>query len=64
MATKGIDKRETEFLPIAKQNNAIRTNNVKARIFKKKQNSRFSLCGEKDETINHIISDSSKLEQK
>ena len=60
---KGNFKRETESLLIAAQNNAIRTN-IKARINKTQQNSKCRLCGERDETINHIISECSKLAQK
>ena len=61
---KGNFKRETESLLIAAQDNAIRTNHIKARIDKMQQNSKCRLCGEKHETINHIISECSKLAQK
>ena len=61
---KGNFKRETESLLIAAQNNAIRTNHIKARIDKTQQNSKCRLCGYRDETINHIINDCSKLAQK
>ena len=54
-------KRETESLRIAAQNNAIRTNYIKARIDKTQQNSRCRFCGEGDEMISHIISECSKL---
>ena len=37
---KGNFKRETESLPIATQNNTIRTNHIKARIDKRQQNSK------------------------
>ena len=57
---KGNLKRETESLLTAAQN-AIRTNHINARIDKTQQNSR---CGDRDETINHIISECSKLVQK
>ena len=57
-------KRETESLLITTQNNAIRTNHIKARIDKTQQNSKCRLCGDRDETINHIISECSKLAQK
>ena len=56
-------KRETESLLIAAQNNAIRTNHIKARIDKTQQNSKCRLCSDRDETINHIISECSKLAQ-
>ena len=61
---KGNLKRETESLLIAAQNNAIRTNHIKARIDKTQQNCRCRLCGDRDETINHIISECSKIAQK
>ena len=61
---KGNLMRETESLLIAVQNNAIRTNYIKARIDKTQQNSKCRLCGDKDETINHITSEYSKLAQK
>ena len=51
---KGNLKRETESLLIAAQDNAIR-------IDKTHQNSKCRLCGDRDETINHIISECSKL---
>ena len=61
---KGSFKRETESLLIAAQDNAIRTNHIKARIDKTQQNSKCRLCGDRDETINHIISECSKLAQR
>ena len=61
---KGNFKRETESLLIAEQNNAIRTNHIKTKIDKTQQNSQCMLCGNRDETTNHIISECSKLAQK
>ena len=61
---KGNFKRETESLLIAAQNNATKINHIKARINNPQQNSKCRLCGDKDETINHIISECSKLAQK
>ena len=61
---KGNLKRETESILIAAQNNAIRTNHIKARIDNTQQNSKCRLCGDRDETISHIISECSKLAQK
>ena len=60
---KGNFKRETESLLMAAQNSAIRTNHITARIDKSQQNSKCRLCGDRDETINHIISECSKLVQ-
>ena len=57
-------KRETEYLLMAVQNNAIKTKSIKARIDKTQPYSKCSLNGERDETINHIISECSKLAQK
>ena len=58
---KGNLKRETESLLITAQINAIRTNHIKARIDKSQQNRKCRLCGDRDETINHVISECSKL---
>ena len=62
--TKGNFKRETESLLIAAQNNAVRTNHIKVRIDKIQQNCKCWLCGDRDETVNHIISECNKLAQK
>ena len=61
---KGNLKRETESLLIAAQDNAIRTIHIKAGIDKTQQNSKCRLCGDCDETTNHIISECRKLAQK
>ena len=55
---------ENESLLIAAQNNTIRTNHIKARIDKMQHNSKCRLCGDRDKTLNHIISECSKLAQK
>ena len=60
---KGNFKRETESLLMVAQNSAIRTNHIKARIDKTQKNSKYRLCGNRDETINHI-SECRKLAQK
>ena len=61
---KGNLKRETESLLKAARDNAIRTNHITARIHKTQQNSKCRLCSDRDETINHIISECCKLAQK
>ena len=61
---KGNIKRETDSLQIAAQNKAIRTNHIKERIYKMQQSSKCRLCDDRDETINHIINECSKLPQK
>ena len=55
--------KKTESLLIA-QNNAIRTNSIKAKIGNMQKNSKCSPCSGGDETVNHIISKYSKLAQK
>ena len=60
---KGNFKRETESLLMAAQNNALRTNHIKTRIDKTQQNSKCRPYVDRDETINHIISECSKLAQ-
>ena len=57
----GKFKRERESLLIVTQDNAMRTNHIKVRIDKTQQNSKCRLCGDRDETTNHIISECSKL---
>ena len=49
---------------IITQSNVIKTKHIKTRIDKTQQNSRWRLCGEREETINRIISECSKLAQK
>ena len=60
MATKG----KAESLLMATQNNAIRINYVKAKIDETQQNTKCWLFGDRDKTINHVISDDSKLAKK
>ena len=60
---KGNFMRKTESLLKAAQDDAVRTNHTKARIDKTKQNSKWRLCGDRDENINHVISEYSKLAQ-
>ena len=64
MAKKRTFKRETKSLLSAAQNNAIRTNHINARIDKTQQNIKCRLCGDRYESINHIISKCRKLAQK
>ena len=57
-------KKRKQNLLIAAENNAVRTNHIKARIDKTQQNSKCRIYGDRDEIINHIISECSKLAQK
>ena len=52
-----------QSLLLAAQDNAIRTNHIKARIDKTQQNSKRRLCGDRDKTV-IMISECSKLAQK
>ena len=58
---KGNLKRETEFLLLAAKNIAVRTNYVKMKIDNLQENSKCRLFGDRDETINPIISEYSEL---
>ena len=46
------------------QNNVINTNYVKVKIDRTQQNNNCSLCCDRDETVNHTISECSKQAQK
>ena len=48
-------KRETESLIMAAQEQAIRTNTIKAKIDKTQAESKFRLCGKVDERVRHIV---------
>ena len=61
---KGNLKRETESLIIAAQDNAIRTNYIKAKIDRTQQNGKCRMYGDRDETVNHNMSECSKLAQR
>ena len=57
-------KRETESLIVALENQSIRTNLVKARIYKSQGDSLCRVCRKVDESIDHIVSGCSKCTQK
>ena len=56
--------KETESLQIAAQNNDTKTNYTKSIIVNVQQNNKCRLCGDRDEMINHMISECSKLRQR
>ena len=60
---KANRRRESESLLIAIQNNIVRTNYLKA-IDKTQQNRSCRLCGDREKTIDHIISKCSKFSQR
>ena len=49
---------------MAAQEQAIRTNVIKARIDRTQEESKCRMCGRADETINHLLSECSKMAQK
>ena len=51
---EGSLKRETETLIMAAQEQAVRTNLVKAKIDKTQEDSTCRMCGKADESINHL----------
>ena len=53
--------RKTNVVLIATQNNAMRIYITKAKIDNPQQNCQSWLCGERDEMVNRIISECSKL---
>ena len=57
-------KRETESLIMAAQEQAIRMNVIKVRIERTQEQSKCRMCGRADETINHLLSECSKMAQK
>ena len=48
LAKKRNIKRETKSLLLPEKNNGVRTNHIKARIDKTQQNSKYTLCGDRD----------------
>ena len=49
---------------ITAQNNALKTNYIKEKIDNTLKNSMRRLCGDRDETVNHIIIEYSKVPPK
>ena len=56
-------KKETEGLIFAAQDQALRTNAVKARIENQNVSSKCRMCGSHDETVQHILCSCPKLAQ-
>ena len=61
---RGNHKRETESLSVASENNAIRTNYAKVKSHTTDKNGKCMLCGDNDETSDHVISKCIKLAKK
>ena len=62
--TKGNLKKETEGLLMAAQDQALRTNLIKAKIDKSHDDPKCRMCKEGDESVTHIISQCKRLAQK
>ena len=63
LVKKGYLKKETEGLIMAVQDQAIRTNWIRHNIDKKDISPSCRLCGERDETVSHIVSECKELAQ-
>ena len=61
---EGSIKRETESLIMATQEQAIRTNTIKAKIDKTQAESKCRLCGKVDETVRQIVCEYPMLAQR
>ena len=57
-------KRKIESLIMATQEQALRTNVIKARIYRTQEESKCRMCGRADDTINHLLNEFSKMTQK
>ena len=64
MHTRKPERRKTESLLIAAKKLAIRKNYIKSKIDNTQQNNKCGLCGTRDDTVVHIMSECSKLAQK
>ena len=63
MASKWRFEEETESLIVAAQNQSIRTNLLKVKIFKSQKNTLCRLCKKADESIDIVVRGCSKLAQ-
>ena len=61
---KGYLKKETEGLIFAAQEQALRTNWIRKNIDGQEVSEKCRMCGERDESINHLIAKCKKLAQK
>ena len=60
---KGDLKKETEGMITAAQDQALRTNAIKALVEKQNLSPLCRMCGEKDESMGHLVGECSKLAQ-
>ena len=60
----GTIKKDTKGTLMAPQDQALRTNAIKSRFDRQHISPMCRLCGEREETISHIVADCTKLAQK
>ena len=60
---KGDLKTETEGMITAAQDQALRTNAIKAKVEKQNLSPLCRMCGEKDEPMRHLVGECSRLAQ-
>ena len=60
---KGYLKKETEGMIIAAQDQALRTNWIKKNIDKQNISEKCRMCGERDESVSHIIAECATIAQ-
>ena len=61
---KGRLKKETEGMLMAAQDQALRTNSIRSKIDKQEVSPMCRLCGEREETISHVVAECKMLAQK
>ena len=61
---KGYLKKETECLVFAAQEQVLRTNWIRKNIDDQEVSEIHRMCGERDESVTHLIAECKKLDQK
>ena len=59
----GTLKKKTNGLLVAAQDQAFRTNSIRVKIVKQEGSPLCRLCGNKEETVDHLVSSCSKIAQ-
>ena len=60
---KGMLKKEIEGMLIAAQDQSLRTNAIRSRIYKQDVSPAYRMCGKRDETIAHVMAECKNLAQ-
>ncbi len=63
LAPYGYLNKETEGLILAAQDQALRTNAIKAKVDKTIASAKCRLCKEKDDIIDHLVSGCCKIDK-